>query len=240
MAFGFLWLLPVALQTVVLGLDFYTAGVAEFRPSIVGGNSEQLLAENLEGYLQLIAAGNSTTDILVFPEATLNSVLQLTAVPAFTEQSLCDESPQDDAEIAPFLRRLACAAREFRTYLVVNVKEKALDKGSASGHAIYNTNVVFDRSGAVVSRYRKWNLYLESNTNRTESPQLATFRTDFNVTFGHFVCFDMLFYAPAQELVEGLGVRHVIVTKMFNSELPFLTGEALRCSFSFKILCSIQ
>ncbi|EDV44469.2 uncharacterized protein Dana_GF20309 [Drosophila ananassae] len=224
MAFGFLWLLPVALQTVVLGLDFYTAGVAEFRPSIVGGNSEQLLAENLEGYLQLIAAGNSTTDILVFPEATLNSVLQLTAVPAFTEQSLCDESPQDDAEIAPFLRRLACAAREFRTYLVVNVKEKALDKGSASGHAIYNTNVVFDRSGAVVSRYRKWNLYLESNTNRTESPQLATFRTDFNVTFGHFVCFDMLFYAPAQELVEGLGVRHVIVTKMFNSELPFLTA----------------
>ncbi|XP_017089670.2 vanin-like protein 3 [Drosophila bipectinata] len=225
MAFGFLWLLPVvALSSLVAGLDFYTAGVVEFRPSIVGGSSEQLLAENLEGYLQLIAAGNGTTDILVFPEATLNTVLQLTAVPASTDQSLCDESSQDDPEIAPFLRRLACAAQEFHTYLVVNVKEKAPDEGSASGYAVYNTNVVFDRNGAVVSRYRKWNLYLESQTSRTESPELATFHTDFNVTFGHFVCFDMLFYSPAQELVEGLGVRHVIVTKMFNSELPFLTA----------------
>ncbi|XP_022215051.2 LOW QUALITY PROTEIN: vanin-like protein 3 [Drosophila obscura] len=211
--------------------DFYTAGVAEFRPAVFGGSSEQLLEENLQGYLELIGAANGSSDILVFPEATLNSVLQLTAVPAQTEHSLCEPHDGDDPRVAEFLRRLACAARNARTYLVVNVKERAEEEATSvgdRGYSIYNTNVVFDRNGAVVSRYRKWNLYLEPLTNRTPSAELATFRTDFGVTFGHFICFDMLFYTPAQELVERLGMRHVIVTKMFNSELPFLTASQLQ------------
>ncbi|KAH8362535.1 hypothetical protein KR084_013063 [Drosophila pseudotakahashii] len=210
---------------------FYTAGVAEYRPAIMGGTSQQLLEANLAGYLELMALGNGTTDIIVFPEATLNGVLTLTAVPATTKLSLCEEQPGDDPEIAPFLRQLACAAKEYNTYLVVNVKERATEKCpedsgcSPGGYVIHNTNVVFDRQGAVISRYRKWNLYLELSTQRSEVPELATFQTDFNVTFGHFVCFDMLFYTPAQDLVERLGIRHVIVTKMFNSELPFLTAS---------------
>ncbi|KAH8273046.1 hypothetical protein KR018_002259 [Drosophila ironensis] len=207
-----------------LASEFYTAGVAEFRPAVAGASSLQLLADNLDGYLELIAHANGTSDILVFPEATLNSVLQLTAVPESTTRSLCDQSAEDDPGIAEFLRTLACAAREHHTYLVVNVKERALDPESLRGYAIYNTNVVFDRSGRIVSRYRKWNLYLEPMTNRTEVPELATFKTDFNVTFGHIICFDMLFYEPAQQLVEQLGVRHIIATNMFNSEMPFLTA----------------
>lgn len=113
------------------------------------GSSEQLLAENLAGYLELIASSNGTTDILVFPEATLNTVLTLTAVPESTEQSLCEEQAGDDEEIKPFLRRLACAAREFSTYLVVNVKERAAEEGEHSprGYLVFNTNVVFDRRG---------------------------------------------------------------------------------------------
>ncbi|BFG00159.1 vanin-like protein 3 [Drosophila madeirensis] len=211
--------------------EFYTAGVAEFRPAVFGGSSEQLLEDNLNGYLELIAGANGTSDILVFPEATLNSVLQLTAVPEQTEHSLCEAHEGDDPRVAEFLRRLACAARDARTYLVVNVKERAEEHATAStdrGYNIYNTNVVFDRQGAVLSRYRKWNLYLEPLTNRTQTAELATFRTDFGVTFGHFICFDMLFYTPAQELVDRLGIRHVIVTKMFNSELPFLTASQLQ------------
>ncbi|XP_017055095.1 vanin-like protein 3 [Drosophila ficusphila] len=226
----FLWLLSVSVSFAAANNAFYTAGVAEYRPEIMG-TSQHLLESNLEGYLKLIASANGTTDIIVFPEATLNGVLTLTAVPQFTELSLCEEQPGDDTEIAPFLRRLACAAREYNTYLVVNVKERAVEECpsestcSNGGQVVYNTNVVFDRQGAVISRYRKWNLYLEHSTNRTEFPELATFATDFGVTFGHFICFDMLFYEPAQDLVERLGIRHVIVTKMFNSELPFLTAS---------------
>jgi len=169
--------------------------------------------------------------VFFFPEAALNSVVTLTAVPESTKLSLCEEQPDDDPEIAPFLRQLACAAREHSTYLVVNVKERAPENCPTDisctnlGYVVHNTNVVFDRQGAVISRYRKWNLYLEPSTDRTEEPELATFQTDFNATFGHFICFDMLFYTPAQDLVERLGIRNVIVTKMFNSELPFLTGD---------------
>ncbi|KAH8361269.1 hypothetical protein KR200_012105, partial [Drosophila serrata] len=222
--FHLFWLLWLS---TVCAADFYTAGVAEFRPAIMGGSSEQLLADNLAGYLELIASASGMADILVFPEATLNSVLQLTAVPEPTERSLCAKQPGDDEYIAPFLRRLACAAQEANLYLMINVKERAAEVGepSSRGYLMYNTNVVFDRHGAVVSRYRKWNLYLEPSLNRTKVPHLATFSTDFGVTFGHFVCFDMLFYKPSQELVEQLGIRHVIVTKMFNSELPFLTAS---------------
>ncbi|EDV47341.1 vanin-like protein 3 [Drosophila erecta] len=231
---GFLWLLSVTLLLADVDSTentFYTAGVVEYRPTIMGSSSDQLLEANLAGYLEIMASGNGTTDIIVFPEATLNSVVTLTAVPEWTKESLCEEQVGDDPEIAPFLRSLACAAREYSTYLVVNVKERVPEQCtsdetcSSRGYSIHNTNVVFDRQGAVISRYRKWNLYLEPSTNRTESPEMATFTTDFNVTFGHFICFDMLFYTPAQDLVEQLGIRHVIVTKMFNSELPFLTAS---------------
>ena len=33
--------------------------------------------------------------------------------------------------------------------------------------------------------------------NITKTPEVATFTTDFGVTFGHFVCFDILFKEPA-------------------------------------------
>ncbi|KAH8387831.1 hypothetical protein KR093_009725, partial [Drosophila rubida] len=213
--------------------DYYTAGVVEFRPEIAGATSAQLLAENLSAYLQLIAAANGTADIIVFPEATLNSLLQLTTVPEpNAAHSLCRHEEVSTTE--DFVRQLACAAVEGKTYLLFNVKEREdcerlvdLDC-PARGYRVFNTNVVIDRSGAIVSRYRKWNLYVEPQLNRTATPEFGIFETDFNVTFGHFVCFDMLFYTPAQELVDRFHIRNVIVTKMFNSELPFLTASQLQ------------
>ncbi|XP_002056850.3 vanin-like protein 3 [Drosophila virilis] len=232
---GKLWsllhLLCLALASCGAASDeYYTAGVAEFRPALTGGSSEQLLQENLSAYLELIEAANGTADILVFPEGTLNSQLQLTAVPAPSRRTLCHITT--GYEVHDFLRQLACAALVAHSYLVVNVKERencAPDNDCpARGYRLYNTNVVLDRGGAVVSRYRKWNLYLEPQLNRTRAPEYAIFNTDFNVTFGHFICFDMLFYTPAQELVERYDLQHLIVSNMFKSELPFLTASQLQ------------
>lgn len=72
---------------------------------------------------------------------------------------------------------------------------------SKDGYQLYNTNVVFDRTGMVVARYRKYNLFGEPGFNVTSEPELSTFRTDFDVTFGQFICFDILFEKPALQLI---------------------------------------
>lgn len=60
--------------------------------------------------------------------------------------------------------------------------------------------------------------------NITDEPELATFETDFGVTFGTFICFDILFEKPALQLVRE-GVKHIIFPSMWFGELPFLTGK---------------
>lgn len=87
--------------------------------------------------------------------------------------------------------------------------------------------MVFDREGRVISRYRKTHLYRYEwyTENVLEKPELATFTTDFGVTFGHFICFDMLFYEPAMVLLRHLNVTDVVYPTYWFSELPFLTGK---------------
>lgn len=64
---------------------------------------------------------------------------------------------------------------------------------------LYNTNVVFDRNGTVISKYRKYNLFNEKVVAVEEKPELATFITDFGIQFGHFICFDIIFKKPAMK-----------------------------------------
>lgn len=57
-----------------------------------------------------------------------------------------------------------------------------------------------------------------------KNPDLTTFRTDFNVTFGVCICFDLFFHFPANGLVER-GVRNFVFPTMWFSEIPYLSGE---------------
>lgn len=54
-----------------------------------------------------------------------------------------------------YLRQLSCAAKDNKIYVAVNVMEKAPSSKSSAwdGLLLYNTEVVFDRSGMVVARY---------------------------------------------------------------------------------------
>lgn len=73
-------------------------------------------------------------------------------------------------------------------------------------------------------RYRKNNLYLEPDTNRPDVPELVAFETDFGQKFGIFTCFDIIFEAPAIQLVRR-GVDNFIFPTLWIPELPFLTSE---------------
>lgn len=65
----------------------------------------------------------------------------------------------------------------------------------------------------------------------TVQPELITFRTDFNVTFGIGVCFDLIFDTPLIALMEQ-GVRNFVFPTMWNAELPYTAGECTLYTFS--------
>jgi pantetheine hydrolase len=131
---------------------------------------------------------------------------------------------------------LSCLARENEIYLCINLNEREdcteesqqarndTRPCSSLGFSRYNTNVIFDRNGTVIGRYRKFNLFREGGVNTTLTAELSTFETDFGVTFGNIICFDVLFFEPAMQLVK-MRVKNFIFPAMWTSELPFLTCE---------------
>nr|CAD7448106.1 unnamed protein product [Timema bartmani] len=73
-------------------------------------------------------------------------------------------------------------------------------------------------------RYRKYNLFLEPSFSRPEEPEISILETDFGVRFGIFTCFDIIFQAPAVQLVRKFNITDVIFPAEWFSELPFLTA----------------
>ncbi|GAB0091471.1 Vanin-like protein 2 [Sergentomyia squamirostris] len=220
----------------------YVAGVVEFTPEGYQQSSEQRTEGNMQAYMELIASEQANeVDIIVFPESTLNMRNTPTFVPHPDEMI----TPCEDDKYAFFLRNISCSARTHRKYVVINLTERHLCTAeeqaalndtrecAKDGFSHYNTNVVFDRNGVVISRYRKYNLFGEAGINTTLTADKHTFTTDFNVTFGHFICFDILFEKPALELIRS-GVRDFVYPTMWFSELPFLTAVQVQNMWSWK------
>jgi pantetheine hydrolase len=134
------------------------------------------------------------------------------------------------------LHQLSEAAANASIYVLVNIVE--LEKCNKSqecsndGVNLYNTNIVFDRTGCIVSSYRKYNLFQEPNMNETLEPVIATFDTDFDVKFGHFICFDLLFKAPAYDMVNS-NITHILYPSSWYSEVPFLTSVQIQQNYAY-------
>lgn len=76
-------------------------------------------------------------------------------------------------------------------------------------------------------RYRKYNLAIfENGVQIPSTVDVVSFDTDFGVTFGVFICFDIFFNQPLQSLLKQ-GVRHFVFPAFWPNELPFLTGESM-------------
>ncbi|KAH8415330.1 hypothetical protein KR222_004579, partial [Zaprionus bogoriensis] len=213
--------------------SYYTAGVVEFR-------SSSNWTDNLSAYLEIISSANvSEADIIVFPEMTLASLGAESFAPAPELELVPCLSDPNAQYYGQYVVAISCAARNVSKYVVINFSERQLCDDTpedsrpcaANGYNVFNTNLVFDRRGAVISRYRKWNLYGEPR-NTTYAPEHVTFETDFNVTFGHFICFDIMFYTPVQDLVVQ-GVRDFIYPTMWFSQLPFLTAVQVQQGWAY-------
>ncbi|XP_073828406.1 biotinidase [Musca autumnalis] len=229
------FLLPGSQQISLPSDPTYNAGVVEFIPAMEGSPKAKV-KDNMERMKSIIESdATKNLDILVFPEYVLNNMDMLTYVPDPKDKI----APCEVANYDWFLTELSCAARSRKLYVVLNLMEKVkcniLDTSCVNGLKIYNTNVVLDREGRVMSRYRKTHLYRYEwrSTNVLQQPELATFTTDFGVTFGHFICFDMLFYNPAKILIDQLNITDIIYPTYWFSELPFLTAVQLQEGWAF-------
>ena len=122
-------------------------------------------------------------------------------------------------------------------YLVVNHQEKAICEDttycSKNETLIYNTNVVLDRKGQVIARYRKFNLYGERGTNVTKMPGISTFTTDFDVTFGQFICFDIFFQRPALNLTNNFNITDIITPQHWYFFSPFFSSIGVHAAWSY-------
>lgn len=132
------------------------------------------------------------------------------------------------------LDELSEAVSNVSIYALVNIVEveKCIKNARCDDALLYNTNIVFDRNGCIVSKYRKFNLFQESEMNVTNEPEMKTFDTDFGVTFGHFVCFDILFKSPAYDLINA-NVTHILYSSMWFNTPPFLTSIQIQQSFAY-------
>ncbi|XP_050717381.1 biotinidase-like [Eriocheir sinensis] len=235
------WLLYLILMVAVEACEVqYTGAVLELEPySSWEAGGLAILQENAQLFLEHANfAKQQGADILVFPEYGLTStnlqggdVLSLSQVVPCPEDYVvpCQLSYTDDH--SKVLGELSCGAAQLQLYLVVDLIEvdhcdtQCLLDCSNTGYRLYNTQVVLDRCGAVVARYRKKHLFLEPEfTAGTEDDSTAIFTTDFGVTFSLQVCFDIMYESPGVANVEA-GVRNVAMSTAWVDELPFLTED---------------
>ncbi|XP_053679231.1 vanin-like protein 2 [Anopheles nili] len=204
----------------------YIVSVVEFHPESMNMPIEQRTKIHLDEYSHLIRSHEARlADIIVFPELTLNSLSDTVFVPEPNQHI----APCDDH--GTILVALSCLAREVQKYLVINLSEQFYLQSQAET-VRYNTNVVFDRNGTVIARYRKFNLFKEPGTSVTATPELISFETDFGVRFGVFTCFDILFAAPTLELIKQ-GLRDFVFPAFWTSEPPFLTSTQIFESWAY-------
>ncbi|KAK0164546.1 hypothetical protein PV328_003162 [Microctonus aethiopoides] len=204
---------------------YYVGAVVEYFPISDGTNASAIINENAKNFIKFInTAYENDVDIIVFPESSLTMKLRnnsnLRNYNLYTSSYIPD--PKDN--------KVPCDDSSSNVLPEVNCTG---DKCPENGHLLYNTNVVFDRNGAVIARYRKWNLYGEPKLNRTEKPELSYFHSDFNVTFGQFIGFDILFKTPAINLVEDNNITDILFSNHWFSELPYLTSNAIQSGYSF-------
>ncbi|XP_034941661.1 vanin-like protein 2 [Chelonus insularis] len=228
-------------QKSSLESQYYTATVVEYGALDPTNPQDSPVEKNGEIYRSYIEeAGKHDADIIVFPEDGLTSVnlpdrdqmdTWATLVPL--NYTPCN---QTTIQVHKVLSLLSCAAVEAQIYVVVNIAEKLpcnVENCPRDKVLYYNCQVVFDRDGKIIAKYRKTNLFSEPQFNVTPEPEIVTFQTDFGVTFGTFICFDILFKEPGITLTRKLNITDIVYSTAWFSELPFLSAIQTQYGWSY-------
>ncbi|OXU24080.1 hypothetical protein TSAR_000857 [Trichomalopsis sarcophagae] len=233
----------------------YIGAVVHYHPITEQSGDQEVTEVNAINYRTIIKkAASYDTDIIVFPEFALSTIPKdgpkekefnetefrahyrdmASHIPEPEEGVvICDT----DSKYKRSLKIISCAAREFKMYVLANHHEKVdcnpnLPDCPSDGFLLYNTNVAFDRDGRVLAKTSKTNLYKEPGTNVRTPPRVSTFRTDFGVTFGNFICADMIHKWPATHFVKNSSVMDVIVTQHWYDAGAFLESMEVQAAWA--------
>ncbi|KAA0203200.1 vanin-like protein [Hyalella azteca] len=231
----------------------YTAAVLEMEAdrNWTQGGSEQIFKRNIRS-IEFYAAQAKIlgADIVLCPEYGLEGLDHHSRNQSvFSALSLAVPSPLEsvapcDVNSSVFdpLHELSCTARHQQLYLVVDLAEKSCKNDTIAAECApdqlvyYNTQVVFDRTGVVVARYRKRHLFLEPKFSPSpDSMDAALFTSDFGVTFSLQICFDILFEDPGYANVQRNLTRDIVMSTAWVDVAPFNLAPNVQNSFSRRL-----
>ncbi|GFY06341.1 pantetheinase [Trichonephila clavipes] len=230
------------------GPEHYRAAVAEtVMFSDVSRPPKEVVKRNLDIYEAAVkASAKNDVDIIVFPECGIfpcekvnRNVLRtfVEDIPNPKRESINPCKQSDKFRNHPILTKLSCLAKEHNLYIVANTfdfkKCKPVETCDADGfdtctseesncpsdgNFFYNTNIVFDRKGSMVSRYYKKHLYFEETLNEPDFQQDATFHTDFG-NFTTVICFDLIFKESVED-VKKPGIINLAYPTYWYDHVP--------------------
>lgn len=167
-------------------------------------DAQSIVQQNLERYDDAArAARKNGAQIIVFPEWGLfgrpprTTPLSKSSMELFKEavgevgENLAARTNDESCSI---VHRLAVLAQKHSIVVVANVCE---DNGEGK---LFNTEVALSEDGILLAKYHKMNVFLRHIFDTPPTKEVVTFRTSFGVTFGLFVCFDLLWPEPQTSL----------------------------------------
>jgi predicted amidohydrolase len=167
-----------------------------------------VMESNLQSYEEIARlATASGAQIIVFPEWGLFGK----GNPARDREAMQDfcETIDGDTVSSPttIVGQISALAAKFKVAITANVCE-VIHKPSLSfpgeDKILYNTEVAFDSDGSLLAKYHKNHPWYTS-TFDTPPEEVVSFTTSFGVTFGLFVCYDLVHSTPEDDLL-ALGV----------------------------------
>lgn len=210
----------------------YRAGAVSFAPHMVvearsRADADAVKAENAKSFFGLASrAARSGAQIVVFPEYGLfGPVLR-----SRNDTALYAEIVPDigacvvDALHSHTLRTLRDAANASGAVLVFHLAE-------AAGQHLYSTQVALSPRGCVLGKYHKFHLYGEPFFDRPARAEVVTFDAPFGVRFGLFICFDIMFGAPAN-VARARGVTDFAFSSWWVNFPPLLLATQVQSGWA--------
>eukprot|EP01103_Thecamoeba_quadrilineata_P017476 TRINITY_DN621_c0_g1_i1.p1 TRINITY_DN621_c0_g1~~TRINITY_DN621_c0_g1_i1.p1 ORF type:complete len:502 (-),score=68.39 TRINITY_DN621_c0_g1_i1:29-1534(-) len=211
--------------------------------------AQKIMFENLDIYEKYIQiAVQQEAQIIVFPEyglfgenyfETRDSIypyLEQIPNPANATEPIipCQNSTYDEQ---PVLQRSSCLAKQYDIYIALDLGDLQPCNISSNpncpedGRFQFNTQIALSPTGQLLAKYHKIHLFEEPFYNPADPPLPVSFTTDFGVTFGMLICFDMAFQTPSFEYAEQ-GIKDIVFSTAWVNTPPVQTATQAQQGWS--------